>query len=198
MNAATPGQRRGAHRTRRDITAALVPSILAVVAVTALIVAINVWRGEDPGDQGDSVQTSTTSSTTASPRPSASASGSASSSASDAASASDSESASDSGSGGGLSTGAGRDIAVVVLNQTTQGGLAAAAADELRADGWSVAGLGNFHGVVPATTVYYPPGAEVQAQAAAESLPTPARIRPRFGNLSTSRLTVVVTDNYPA
>jgi hypothetical protein len=186
MNASKPGERRGAHRTRRDITAALVPSLLAVVAVAALIVAVNVWRGQDSGDQGDSVRTSTTGTAAATPSSSGSPSGSGSGSASP----------SDSSSGG--STDASRDIAVVVLNQTTQSGLATAAADALRADGWSVAGVGSFHGVVPSTTVYYPPGAEAQAQAAAESLPTPARIRPRFGNLSTSRLTVVVTDNYPA
>jgi hypothetical protein len=185
MKASSPGERRGAHRTRRDITAALVPSLLAVIAVAALIVAINVWRGQDSGDDGDSVRTSTTTGTSASPSPSGSGSASASGA------------PSESGSSGGSTDGS-RDIAVVVLNQTTQSGLGTAAADALRADGWSVAALGSFHGVVPSTTVYYPPGAEVQAQAAAESLPTPARIRPRFGNLSTSRLTVVVTDNYPA
>ncbi len=199
MNVSTPGQRRGAHRTRRDITAALVPSIIAVVAVAALVIAINVWRGQDPGDDGDSVRTSTATSTSATARPSASASASSSS---DATSSTGTQTPSGRGSSGrsteGGSTGASRDIAVVVLNQTTQGGLAAAAADRLREEGWSVTGVGNFNGVVPSTTVYYPPGAEAQAQAAAESLPTPARIRPRCGNLSTTRLTVVVTDNYPA
>ena len=65
------------------------------------------------------------------------------------------------------------------------------------AKGWTVPAVGNFRGVVPATTVYYPPGQEAAAQAAAESLPTTPRIRPRFGNLSTTRLTVVVTDTYP-
>ena len=67
----------------------------------------------------------------------------------------------------------------------------------LRGKGWAVPAVGNFHGTVPATTVYYPPGAEAAAQAAAEDLPTAPRIRPRFGNLSTSRLTVVVADGYP-
>jgi hypothetical protein len=60
-----------------------------------------------------------------------------------------------------------------------------------------VPAVGNFRGVVPATTVYYPPGQEAAAQTAAEGLPTAPRIRPRFGNLSTTRLTVVVTDTYP-
>jgi hypothetical protein len=85
-----------------------------------------------------------------------------------------------------------------VLNETTRGGLAAAVAARLRTKGWSVIGVGNFRGAVPATTVYYPEGHADAAQAAAKSLPTPARIRPRFGNLSTTRLTVVVTSNYPS
>ena len=59
-----------------------------------------------------------------------------------------------------------------------------------------VAAVGNFHGTVPATTVYYPPGGELAAQTAAEDLQATPRIRPRFGNLSTGRLTVVVTDSY--
>jgi hypothetical protein len=85
----------------------------------------------------------------------------------------------------------------VVLNQTSRAGLASEVADILRADGWTVPAVGNFHGTVPATTVYYPPGEELAAQTAAEGLQATPRIRPRFGNLSTSRLTVVVTDSYP-
>jgi hypothetical protein len=207
MNSSTPGQRRGAHRTRRDITAALVPALLAVVAVAALITAVNVWRGQEPDGLGDSTTTGTSSSPSPTGRsgtPRASASATASGSASGAADAASEESTAPSqGSSGSGETSSddssdARDIDVVVLNQTSRGGLAAVAADRLRARGWTVAGVGNFTGVVPATTVYYPPGAEAAALAAAESLPTPARTRPRFGNLSTSRLTVVVTDNYPS
>jgi hypothetical protein len=86
----------------------------------------------------------------------------------------------------------------VVLNQTARAGLASRVADRLRGQGWTVAGTGNFRGSVPATTVYYPPGAEAAAQALAQTLPTGPRVRPRFGNLSTTRLTVVVTDDYPS
>jgi len=201
MNSSTPGQRRGAHRTRRDITAALVPALLAVVAVAALIIAINVWRGQE---SDDNLGRSTTAGTSSSASPSGTPSASASASATNAAershdpSSSDESNASDPSASDEPSDGANRDIGVVVLNQTSRGGLASVAAERLRARGWTVTGVGNFTGIVPATTVYYPPGAEVAAQAAAESLPTPARTRPRFGNLSTSRLTVVVTDNYPS
>lgn len=84
-----------------------------------------------------------------------------------------------------------------MLNQSSRAGLASTVADQLRGKGWTVPAVGNFRGVVPATTVYYPPGAESAAQAAAEDLASPPRIRPRFGNLSTTRLTVVVTSDYP-
>src|SRR3954469_21800679 len=47
MNA-DPRLRRGAHRTGPQPSAILLPSLLAILAVTSLIVALYVWRGEDP------------------------------------------------------------------------------------------------------------------------------------------------------
>jgi hypothetical protein len=90
------------------------------------------------------------------------------------------------------------DVEVVVLNATSRKGLAGTVAQRLRDKGWKVALVGNFRGNVTATTVYYPPGAQADAEAAAAGLPTEPRVRPRFGNLSTSRLTVVVTESYPS
>ena len=58
-----------------------------------------------------------------------------------------------------------------MLNQTSRAGLAGVVADRLRAKGWNVSVVGNFHGVVPATTVYYPPGQEDAARVAADDLP---------------------------
>jgi LytR cell envelope-related transcriptional attenuator len=86
----------------------------------------------------------------------------------------------------------GRDASVVVLNQTAIAGLAASTGGKLRSQGWNVTGTGNFHGTVGSTTVYYPPGLEAQATSLAADLGV-ERVRPRFGNLSTSKLTVVVT-----
>lgn len=93
---------------------------------------------------------------------------------------------------------AGDRPAVVVLNQSGQAGLAGRTADLLRTAGWTVSGTGNFRGTVGTTTVYYPPGQEEAAAALAADLPgTPDRIRPRFSNLSMTRLTVVLTSSYP-
>jgi hypothetical protein len=208
-----PRLRRGAHRTRRAASATLLPSLLAILAVTSLITALYVWRGEEaqPPSAAASGHSPTPRGSTASPQASTAspqASTAAPSVTSPAATASDpatatteSATTATSAPAGHKKTGQGAQlrasIAIVVLNQTVRAGLAATVATQLRAKGWTVSGVGNFRGVVPATTVYYPAGHEAAAAAAARSLPTPPRVLPRFGNLSLSRLTVVVTTNYP-
>lgn len=82
---------------------------------------------------------------------------------------------------------------MVVLNQTRIKGLAARMAADLRDEGWEVAATGNFRGTVASTTVYYPPGLAAAAEDLTADIPGSQRIRPRFGNLSTTRLTVVLT-----
>jgi cytoskeletal protein RodZ len=189
-----PRVRRGAHRTSRAASATLLPSLLAILAVTSLITALYVWRGEE-------AQAPSASASGASPTPN-------STTTSPATTASETTTTNDpvttttsAATGHKTKTAPGAQlrasIAIVVLNQTGQAGLAATVATRLRAKGWTVSGVGNFHGVVPATTVYYPVGQEAAATAAAKSLPTPPRVLPRFGNLSLTRLTVVVTSNYP-
>jgi hypothetical protein len=169
----------------------VLPSLLAVVAVAALITSLAVWRGEDPV-QPQAAAAATTSTP---------ASREALSQAPDPTTASPSKLATVPVTTAPVTTAPARstlrNIEVVVLNQTSRAGLASEVAGILRADGWTVPAVGNFHGVVPATTVYYPPGEELAAQTAAEALQATPRIRPRFGNISTSRLTVVVTDSYP-
>jgi cytoskeletal protein RodZ len=184
-----PRRRHGAHRSGHGIAHAVLPSLLAVLAVAALITSLAVWRGEDP-DQP------TAAASTTSPRSTREALSQAPSTSAAAPSASTKPSVS-ARSSDSVTRPADVAVEVVVLNQTGRAGLAGQVATRLRGRGWTVPAVGNFRGVVPATTVYYPPGQEAAAQAAAESLPTTPRIRPRFGNLSTTRLTVVVTDTYP-
>jgi hypothetical protein len=188
-----PRRRHGAHRTGHGIAGAVLPSLLAVLAVASLITSLAVWRGEDPDQPTAAASTSSPTSTRealskapSTPAVSSTPSGPASSSPSGSG-----------GSSGAATRSADFTVQVVVLNQTSRAGLAGAVATRLRRQGWTVPAVGNFRGVVPATTVYYPTGQEAAAQAAAETLPTTPRIRPRFGNLSTTRLTVVVTDTYP-
>lgn len=195
MNTRETGARRGAHRSSRDIAGAFVPSLLAVLAVTAMITALYVWRGESP-DTATPASATTKQSSTA-PVPSATTPSPATTKAptKPTSSATTSRPPSTTTPPSAAQVG---DLEVVVLNQTSRRGLAATVAQRLRDKGWTVALTGNFRGQVTATTVYYPPGAKADAEAAAAGLPTESRVRPRFGNLSTSRLTVVVTDSYPS
>jgi hypothetical protein len=192
MNTRATGSRRGAHRSSRDIAGALVPSLLAVLAVSAMITALYVWRGESPdtatpasATTQQSAPTTTAPGTTTTKAPVKAASTTAT------PSPPSTETTTTSADQVG-------DLEVVVLNQTSRKGLAGTVAKRLRDKGWTVALISNFRGNVTATTVYYPPGAKADAEAAAAGLPTEPRVRPRFGNLSTSRLTVVVTDSYPS
>jgi hypothetical protein len=196
-----PRLRRGAHRTSRAASATLLPSLLAILAVTSLITALYVWRGEEarPPSAAASGSSQTPHSSTTSPATTAADTATATTEPATTEPATTTTSA-PTGHKTKRVPGAQlrASIEIVVLNQTGQAGLAATAATRLRAKGWTVNTVGNFHGVVPATTVYYPAGQEAAATAAAKSLPTPPRVLPRFGNLSLTRLTVVVTSNYPA
>jgi cytoskeletal protein RodZ len=196
MNTRATGSRRGAHRSSRDIAGALVPSLLAVLAVSAMITALYVWRGESPDTATPASATTQLSSTA--PAPSTAAPSATTSKAPVKPAPATTTSRPPSAETTTAPADRVGDLEVVVLNATSRKGLAGTVAQRLRAKGWTVAVIGNFRGNVPATTVYYPPGAQADAEAAAAGLPTEPRVRPRFGNLSTSRLTVVITDNYPS
>jgi cytoskeletal protein RodZ len=196
MNARATGSRRGAHRSSRDIAGALVPSLLAVLAVTAMVTALYVWRGESPDTATPAGATTNVSSTA--PAPSTSAPSTTTTKAAVKPATTTTTSSPQSTKTTTKPADRVGDLEVVVLNATSRKGLAGTVAQRLRDKGWTVALVGNFRGNVTATTVYYPPGAQADAEAAAAGLPTGPRVRPRFGNLSTSRLTVVVTDSYPS
>lgn len=199
MSHPAPRVRRGAHRTRRNLAAAVVPSLLAVASVAALVTALYVWRGQDPAATGAAAAERTTTgapTATASATPPRASSAPATSAASSPRSSA-SRSAQPSSTPAVSSAAPVGHLEVVVLNQTRRQGLAHEVAQLLRARGWTVVKEGNFRGRVPATTVYYPLGGEADARAAASALPTTPRVRERFGNLAKNRLTVVVTDDYP-
>jgi LytR cell envelope-related transcriptional attenuator len=195
-----PRTRRGAHRTSRAASATLLPSLLAILAVTSLITALYVWRGQDskpPPAAASARSTTPRSSSGVTTPPAASTSLPTITQQTTKGTGSNSPKAKAKATRTTAAASLRGSIAIVVLNETTRRGLAATVATRLRSNGWTVSGVGNFRGEVPATTVYYPVGHQAAALAAAKSLPTPARVLPRFGNLSTTRLTVIVTTNYP-
>ena len=85
-----------------------------------------------------------------------------------------------------------------MLNQTSRGGLAGTVADELRSSGWQVPAVGNFRGDRAGDHGLLPRRGRGGRAGGRAGPADPPRVRPRFGNLSTTRLTVVVTDSYPA
>jgi type IV secretory pathway VirB10-like protein len=84
------------------------------------------------------------------------------------------------------------DVYVEVYNNTTISGLAAATAAELQDAGWQVVGVDNWHGDIPASTVYYPAGLESEAQQLAETLGF-GRVRGAVAPMKFDRLTVILT-----
>ncbi len=180
------------------------PSVLAVAAVAALITSLAVWQGEkaDQPSAAASTGRSVRSSTADADRPAISAQPSPTTSSSEPSSAAttskDTKVEGTKTAQTEKAPAPAKDMQVVVLNQTTRRGLASTVAEQLRSAGWQVPAVGNFRGIVPSTTVYYPPGGESGALAVAADLPVEPRVRPSFGNLSETRLTVVVTDSYPS
>jgi LytR cell envelope-related transcriptional attenuator len=88
---------------------------------------------------------------------------------------------------------------VRVLNNSTTKGLAQRAADDLRADGWNVADVGNYaQGVVPTTTVYYRPGTpeEEAAKQLAERIQARYEARPESLRNYPDGVIVMVTNDY--
>jgi hypothetical protein len=82
----------------------------------------------------------------------------------------------------------------VVLNETTEKGLAARVAQHLRSLGWTVTGVGNWRGDISTTTVYYPAGMLAAARSLAYDLGV-SRLRPVVPGMLGDRLTVVLTSD---
>jgi hypothetical protein len=92
-----------------------------------------------------------------------------------------------------------KSVAVRVLNNSKIKGLAAKAADELRADGWQVENVGNYSGgVIPTTTVYFRPGTDEEPAARAIGAAFGMRVEPRFEGIQDSApgVIVIVTNDY--
>ncbi len=180
----------------------LASSALAALAVIVLVGVLILAFGEDGGDEADQAGSEPVAVATASPTPdptpdptlsaTAQATPSASASPSPSASLRASPDASLSPTPPAVDK-----VPVVVLNQTGISGLAAQFQKELEAGGWTVAGIDDFRGNVPATTVYFPPGMRPAAKALMEQFPQIGRIRPAFSGISPTQLTVILGKDFP-
>lgn len=82
-------------------------------------------------------------------------------------------------------------VPVSVLNATRTPGLARSAGATVTARGWTLAGVGNWRGYVPVSTVYYPAGREAEARQLAADLGVPA-VAPAPAGINQQRLTLIV------
>jgi LytR cell envelope-related transcriptional attenuator len=88
---------------------------------------------------------------------------------------------------------------VRVYNNGTIRGLAARAARDLTAAGWTVVEVGNYaRGAIPTTTVYYQEGTDQSADAQALGAQFMMRVEPRFPGIANAGpgLVVIVTNDY--
>jgi LytR cell envelope-related transcriptional attenuator len=88
---------------------------------------------------------------------------------------------------------------VRVYNNSTIRGLAARAARDLTAAGWTVVEVGNYaRGTIPTTTAYYQEGTDQRADAEALGAQFRMRVEPRFPGIMNASpgLIVIVTNDY--
>lgn len=88
---------------------------------------------------------------------------------------------------------------VRVYNNSTISGLAARAARDLTAAGWTVVEVGNYaRGTIPTTTAYYQEGTDQRADAQALGAQFRMRVEPRFPGIANASpgLIVIVTSDY--
>lgn len=92
-----------------------------------------------------------------------------------------------------------KSVPVRVLNNSKIRGLAATAADDLRADGWKVTEVGNYSATnLPETTVFFRPNTDEEAAARALATEFGLTAQPRIGTLASqpAGVIVVVTNDY--
>jgi len=88
---------------------------------------------------------------------------------------------------------------VRVYNNSLIRGLAARAAQDFSAAGWTVIEVGNYaRGTIPTTTAYYQEGTDQRAEAKALGDQFKIRVEPRFPGIANvaSGLIVIVTNDY--
>lgn len=181
----------GDEKTTGEFAATLLPSFLAVCAVTAILITLFAWLGPVGSDTKvlsarESRATSSSAVRPTSTPPASSPPASSQPASSPAATTPPPTSRAP----------VRRGPEVVVLNQSGGNRQALQAAERLRKAGWKVRQTGSFRGSVSTTTVYYPRGMSDEARALAKDLPGHPRVKERFSNLSDTRLTVVLTQDY--
>ncbi len=85
--------------------------------------------------------------------------------------------------------------AAEIYNNTARKGLADSVAGRARQAGWVVAGADNWRGKIAESTVYYPPGMLAAANQLARDIGV-GRTKGALDNMKKDRLTVILTSDY--
>ena len=88
------------------------------------------------------------------------------------------------------------EVYVEVFNNSGIKGLAASTAAKATGVGWAVVGEDNWYGVVPTTTVYFPPRLKAAGKQLALDLGI-KRTAPAVGEMKRDRLTIILTTDAP-
>jgi len=88
------------------------------------------------------------------------------------------------------------EVYVEVFNNSGIRGLAATTAQKATTVGWNVVGEDNWYGVVPTTTVYFPPRLKAAGKQLALDLGI-KRTSPAVGEMKRDRLTIILTTDAP-
>lgn len=82
-------------------------------------------------------------------------------------------------------------VYVVMFNNSKDPSLGRTTAAKAEGIGWDVVGIGDWHGLVDANTVYYPPKLQAQAELLAADLGI-TRTKPAFAPMQLDRLSVIM------
>ena len=184
---------RASHRGRRKASSVMLPVVFALAMVLVGFLGVWAWIGlsGDGDDVVALVPTPTPTVTGATPSDSLSPS----STPTQATSPTPTPSPTKTRTSTKPATAPDRRAAVVVFNQTGVSGLAANFAARLGQAGWTVAGVDNWVGTVPETTVYYRPGDEAAARTLMKDFPEVGRIRPAISGMPDRGLTLILAGN---
>jgi hypothetical protein len=191
------GRAGGTHRARRSPMRYVLPAILGALVLVLIGIGMAGWLSSNPNQGASPAQSqvhvstpATTASTPTASKPTASVSQS--------PTTAPTHSASPSPKPRPTATKPPPPPVVhaptIVLNETTQTGLAAEVAQHLRSLGWTVTGVGNWRGNISTTTVYYSPGQLAAARRLAYDLGV-SRLRPAVPGMLDNHLTVVLTSD---
>ncbi|KQY55417.1 MULTISPECIES: LytR C-terminal domain-containing protein [unclassified Nocardioides] len=86
-------------------------------------------------------------------------------------------------------------VYVEVYNNSNISGLAGSTASKAQSFGWQVVASDNWHGTIPASTVYYPARLKAAGKLLAKDLGI-ARVIPAVDPMGGDRLTVILTPDY--